>query len=122
MAYDNPVLVKSHTAGADLSALQFRAVKFVGSDVNVAGLGENACGILQNKPASGDAADVMILGISRALSGAAFAAGAKLSCDAVGRVILAASGHHVIGIAQEAAGGADEIVAIQVALGGAPLA
>jgi hypothetical protein len=122
MAYDNPVLVKSFDAGADLSASQFKVLKFDGSgNVVLCGLGENACGVLQNKPASGGAADAMLLGVSRALSGAAFAAGAKLACDASGRLIGAASGQHVVAIAQSAASGANEIVPVLLALGGAPL-
>ena len=42
-------------------------------------------GILQNTPASGQAADVGIMGISKVVAGAAITAGANLMCDTAGR-------------------------------------
>lgn len=122
-AYDNPVLVKSHDAGADLSAAQFKAVKYNGSgNLVVAGAGESACGLLQNDPALGQTGDVMLLGISRAIAGDAVAKGAKLAADAQGRLVTAASGDHVVAIAQDVAAAAGDIIPVLVCLGGAPLA
>jgi len=124
MAYDNPVLVKSHDAAADLSSDQFKAVAYDGSgNLVVAGVGASACGFLQNDPDDvGKAGDVMMLGISRAIAGAAVLKGAKLASDASGRVVTAGTGNHVIAIAQAAAGAAGEIIPVLVTLGGAPLA
>lgn len=123
-AFDNPVFVKSSDAGADLSTHQYKAVKYDGSgNLAVCGLGESASGFLQNDPnAAGKSGDVMKLGITRAIAGAAIATkGLKLASDASGRVIVASTGHHVIGISEGTAGALGDIIPVLVCLGGAPL-
>lgn len=101
------------TAAADLSGNQFYAVKISGSlQVNLAGDGEEAYGILQNKPIPGEAAELCRLGQTKAISGAAFAAGAKLAVNAAGKLILAAAGKKQVAVALEAAGAADEVVTV----------
>ncbi len=75
-------------AGVDLSAAakQYSAVKLTAArTVGLASTGGEAIyGILQNTPAAGEAADVGILGISKAVVGAAGAtAGAALMTEAV---------------------------------------
>jgi hypothetical protein len=65
MAGEYGNLILSFTAAADLSAKQYKFVKLASATtVNVAGSAEAAIGILQNKPTSGQTAEVMIQGVS----------------------------------------------------------
>lgn len=116
MAYEVPGFVLGTvTAAADLSAAQFLCVKVTAANaVNVATVaGEYVVGILQSKPASGQPADVMVHGVSKAVSGAAISAGAKIMTNASGKVITGATaGSHVIGTALEAATGADQVITV----------
>ena len=85
------------TASADLSAIQFYGVA-VSGDGTVAtfgSAGDPVFGILQNKPESGDVADVMISGVSKLLVGAGdLAANDSWQLDADGKGITAASGDY----------------------------
>lgn len=73
MAWEDPVkCVGSLLANADLSAKQFYCVKVTTVNNKVVlctTAGEVFDGVLQNKPASGEAADIMTVGIT------------KVSCD-----------------------------------------
>src|SRR5690348_7623622 len=71
-------------------------------------------GILQNAPKLGQAADVGVLGISKAMAGAAITAGAQLQSNSAGRVITATSTNHRFAIALEAATGAGQIISVLV--------
>jgi len=109
MAYEIPVEMMTRTAGADLSAKQYYAVKVNSSgQVVLAGAGENAIGVLQNKPASGQAAQIMVLGESKAVYGASVTAGQNLAADASGKLVPAAGEAAVLAVALES-GSADEI-------------
>src|SRR3954471_8367514 len=100
MATEGPLIHDGSqtTAAADLSSSQFLAVKITAArSVNLASTGgEVAYGILQNKPTSGQAADVGILGISKAVGGAAFSAGAQLMTNTSGQLILRTSTNHCV--------------------------
>lgn len=73
-------------AGADLSAKQFYAVKLNSSgQVIAAGAGEAAIGVVQNKPASGQAATVRVAGITKIVAGIAITAGAAVASGAAGK-------------------------------------
>lgn len=106
------------TAAADLSAKQYCFVKVTGAlQVNAASvLGEHVLGVLQNKPTSGQSAEVMVDGITKVVAGAAIAAGARVMTDTNGNAITlgAVSGQKALGWALEAAAGAGEIVAVQL--------
>lgn len=87
--------VNHHTvslpAGADLTTKQFLAIKVNSSgQAVVAGAGEFAAGILQNKPNSGQAATVAYGGISKAIAGGNVTAGMTVAADATGKVVDAA--------------------------------
>jgi len=62
-------------------------------------------GILQGKPAAGDAADVGVFGPGKMLAGGTIAAGAKLMVNSSGEIVpwTPASGYQQIGVALEAA-------------------
>jgi DNA-binding transcriptional regulator LsrR (DeoR family) len=81
--------------------------------IAVAGAGEHAVGVLQDKPdAAGRAGGVMMYGITKCKAGAAVAVNALVTPDASGRAVTAASNDFIFGIALEAAANADEIIAV----------
>ena len=83
----------SRVAGADLSASQYLAVKLNSSgQVVVAGAGEAAIGILQNKPGAGQAATVRVGGASKAKAGGTIAAGADVAANSSGAIVVATAG------------------------------
>jgi hypothetical protein len=106
----------SNTAGLSgpSGSGQFLAVKITAArSVAYDNVGASVCyGILQNKPAVGQAADVGILGVSKAVAGAALSAGALLMTDSSGRVITRTSTNPVVGQAIEAATAANQIITI----------
>lgn len=92
------------------SSGQFLAVKLVGARlVDLCVAGDLIYGVLQNKPAAGQAADVGIMGVSKMVSGGTIAAGAALMTDANGRFVTAATTAARVGVAIEAAGAAGVI-------------
>lgn len=112
MAVENTVWAHTEVAAADLSAAQFLAVNLDGgAGVVLCGAGEKALGFLQNKPVAGEAATVMIHGLTKAVSGAAVTAGSPVEIDAAGKVIDEDSGV-VVGIARTGSSGADEIISV----------
>lgn len=123
MAYEIPVHKPGGLkAAADLSAAQFLAVKLSADlTVNLAGAGEMAHAILQNKPLLGEGAELIRLGGSKAVLGGTVAAGDKLASDAAGKLVVAGAGNHVIAIALEA-GAVDEVCSVEVLPMAVPLA
>lgn len=107
-------------AGADLSAKQFFAVKIDTSadrQVVLASTGgEGIYGILQNKPAAGQAADVGIAGITKAQCGGTVTRGDLLMTDTAGKLITATSTNHAIGIALES-GVAGVVITVAIVSG-----
>lgn len=108
-------------AGQDLSAKQYRFVSMAtDGQIDPTGDGLMAVGILQNAPATVDgAASVAILGPSRVIAGAAFEEGVLLGSDSAGAAVTATSGEYILAIAKEPALAADDIVIVQLILGGA---
>lgn len=74
---DGVVKLVGFTASADLSAKQYYFVKISGANtVTVCAAATDVpCGVLQNAPASGAAAEVVALGISKVSSDAALSRG-----------------------------------------------
>lgn len=119
MAYEVPGRTVTKLAAADLSASQYRFVVLNGSGrAAVPAAGARAFGVLQNAPASGAAATIMEEGISKVAAAAAIAAGALVATAADGRAVTAVTGNVVLGLAQTAAGGAGELIAVQLQTGG----
>ncbi len=110
------------TASADLSALQYRFVTMSGADtVNVSGVSESAIGVLQNKPTSGQAANVAAVGsVSKITASAAIAAGVNIATAANGKAVTAGAGVDVVGQAIEAAGADNDIISMLVILAPSP--
>lgn len=75
-------------AGADLSTLQYTAVKrdASGNAVAVAAATDEAIGILQNKPtAAGQMAEIVVVGVSKMVSGGAISIGDPVAFTAAGK-------------------------------------
>lgn len=81
-------------AAADLSTKQYRFVKLTGDlSVNVCSAATDApYGVLQDKPASGVAADVMTRGITKVILGGTVVAGDRLGTDANGAAVKLTEG------------------------------
>lgn len=93
----------SLVAGADLSAKQyfFVAVSADGQ-IDPAGDGAMADGVLQNKPdAAGKAATVAIGGITQVICGGTVTRGGPVASDAAGEAVDAATGDIILGTALE---------------------
>ncbi len=113
MAYQGGNLkLVGESAAADLSSSQFHTVKLTSSGVNLAGDGEQGVGVLQNKPESGQAAEVITHGSTKAVIGAAVTVGASLASNASGRLIPATTGEARLALAQEAGSADGEIVTV----------
>jgi hypothetical protein len=110
MKTEQPILITSITAPADLSA---KKNFFIGFDGNVCGNGAKALGVLNANTNLGNQAPVMTIGIALTCSGAAISQGAKVQSDANGKAITFAAGE-VNGYALDAAAGADEFIRIKL--------
>lgn len=85
-------------AGADLSAKQFYFVEVNSSGAAVlAGDGENAVGVLQNDPTSGNAATVGFFGVTKVKAGGTVTAGGFVASDTNGKAVTAATGDIILG-------------------------
>jgi hypothetical protein len=105
---------------ASLSGLQFRAAKVDSNGLAaLGGAGDFCVGITQDNVPTGEAGGVRISGVSKAVAGAAVAAGAKVTSDANGRIITAtASTDNCLGVALSAAAALGEIISVLVLPGG----
>lgn len=88
-------------AGEDLSAAQYHAIAL--DDGKLAANGGEAGGILQNKPQSGDACNIVIIGKSRYRAGGAVAAGKAITVSGSGWMTAAGSGDYIVGRNNETA-------------------
>lgn len=112
MFAQNHLFMLSFEAGADLSSHQFRFVKTdaTGKIVACSVKGERVTGVLQNKPKSGETAQVVLApGGSPVISGAAYTAESELITDATGKAIAKdAANQFVAGYGLKAATAADQ--------------
>ena len=108
MKTEQPLLITSIEAGADLSAKQNLFIAFDGT---VCGSGAKPLGVLAANTEDGEQAPVCCVGIALVYSGAALAQGAKVQCNAAGKAITYAAGA-VAGYALDAATGADELIRV----------
>lgn len=112
MAYEASQPLKiSLTAGADLSSSQYRLVKLDGSGnaVVCSGVTDIPVGVLQNKPTSGGAAEIVVVGVSKVNTDAALSIGALIGTSADGQADAKVAGtdttEYVIGRMLTATGG-----------------
>lgn len=98
MAFENTLLPYTLTAGEDLSGCQYHAVSL--EDGKLASGGHEASGILLNKPASGQHAQVGLMGIMKyAAGGGTHTKGVRLAVTTSGWFIAATSGSYMVGTA-----------------------
>jgi hypothetical protein len=104
----------SLVAAADLRTHQHKFMVVSGDNgCNIAaGAGVACVGVLGNKPNTGEAAEIKIGPRVKVIASAAIAANAAVSTNAAGLAKTAATGERVLGIALEAAGAVNEIIAI----------
>lgn len=133
MSFEAPLFKPpGFTAGADLSAVQFRFVKLNGTDLQVVQAtvaGEDTLGVQQNNPSAvGQSVSVMTAGVSKVEAGASVSIGDLITTDTVGRAIAATTGRtntadggaandpligsFVAGTALEAASGSGVLIAV----------
>ena len=81
-------------AGADLSSSQYHFVKLdaSGNAVECAATTDKPVGVLQNKPTSGNQAEIVVIGVTKASADAAVVAGAQLGAAADGQVVTYVAG------------------------------
>jgi hypothetical protein len=120
MAYELPGQVATFTAAADLSAKQYYFVKITADNtVNVcAAVTDIPIGVLQNAPASGEAASVMLYGISKVSANEAIAVASNIGTGDDGQADVVAAGTdttvRICGQALEAASAAGEIISCAI--------
>lgn len=95
MATYNKYNTTTVKAGGDLSADQGKAIAF--NDRLLAANGNEAAGVILNKPRAGEHVTVGLSGEMVYRAGAAIAAGAKLSVSATGFFTTVASGGYHVG-------------------------
>lgn len=113
------VMALTAKASADLSAKQYHILRYTAEgEVNIA---SNAAatavlggiGVLQNKPANGQAATVGYFGESNVVAGGALTANTLISYNSSGRAAAAGSGDIVVGrVLRAASQDGDQITAL----------
>lgn len=107
------------TAGADLSAKLFYAVKIASDgDLELAGDGELAVGLITEADTAGNKVTYQYQGIARGYAGGSITAGTKVAANASGQLVTATTGENVIGIAREAATASGQIISVLLSPGG----
>lgn len=120
MATENVVLCSSEESSGDLSSNQYHAVKYASDgQVELAGAGEAALGILQNDPdAEGEEAAVAVIGISKAVvdgNSVNIAALDPLKVNASGHLVKAATDEDIfIAQALEASTADGDIIRVRL--------
>jgi hypothetical protein len=122
MAYQQAQTNITLKAGADLSAKQYFFVKIdANGDAVLAGNGQNAIGILQNAPASGEAANIAVAGVSKVIIGdtTSLDSGVVISSDANGKATLGVSTDFALAILIEDTTANDDVVSCLIQKTGA---
>ena len=122
MAYQQAQTNITLKAGADLSAKQYFFVKIdANGDAVLAGNGENAIGVLQNAPASGEAANIAVAGVSKVIIGdtTSLDSVVVISSDANGKATLGVSTDFALAILIEDTTANDDVVSCLIQKTGA---
>lgn len=122
MAVEGMVALKdSRVANADLSALQYKFVKLLstGKVDAISAVTDVPYGVLQNKPTSGKLAEIIVIGITKMVAGAATTIALPVGADSTGRAVTTyAAGtdttKYNVGVCRIAAANANEITTVVV--------
>lgn len=113
----NPLFLKSYTAATAIPA--FRIVKFTAAGVVglAAAATDASIGVMNEvSPLTGERCDVVRQGIAYVEAGGAIALGAPVTADATGRGVTAAPAagvnNRIIGIAEEVASAAGDVIGV----------
>jgi len=107
-------------AGADLSSSQYNFVKLnaSGKAVECAAVTDLPVGVLQNNPISGQAAEIVVVGLTKVSSNAALAIGDQVGTSSDGQAAPYVAGtdttKFIVGTVLVTSGGADEVTSILV--------
>jgi hypothetical protein len=103
MATEANLRTMTRVAASDLSAKQYYGVKIDSNGkIALAGEGDIAVGILQDKPEADAAGCVAIGGESKVVAGGSVTAGTRFTFDSTGKAVAVGSGDdHAMGIALE---------------------
>lgn len=115
MAFEQPGVVVTLEAGADLSTKQYHFIKVTGAQTcnAITATTDKPVGVLQNKPAAvGRAATVNVDGITKMIAGGAVPAGSPISFNAAGQAIVATTGLVIHGTALGSAGAVNDLVSV----------
>lgn len=109
-------LKDTRVAAADLSGHQYRFVKLDanGDVVAIAAAGEVAYGVLQNDPGLGEAAELVLIGITKVSADAALTPGAVVTTSIDGQAAVSALGNARLGNVRVGAAAAGQIATIAV--------
>jgi hypothetical protein len=110
MKTEQPILITSILAAADLSASKNL---FIGFDGNICGNSAKALGVLNAGTNQNEYAPLTCAGIALVLSGAAVSVGAKIQSNASGKAITFSSGEPN-GFALDSSTGADELIRVKL--------
>ncbi len=94
MAYEVPGFSVTLRAGQDLSSAQYTFVKLSADNtvVQCSATTDNPLGVLQNKPGSLGAAEVMTMGLTKLVAGGSLGFGVLVGTDASGKGTAITSG------------------------------
>jgi hypothetical protein len=100
-------------SAADLSTHQFKFVKMTSTGINLATSGTDVVvGVLQNKPTTGQVCELMAVGQSKVIAGAAITQGAGVMSDSLGRAITATSTNFIQGVSWQGAGALGDVTTV----------
>jgi len=118
--YDGSGITMTLTAAADLSTHQYKFVEVTAANtVNLCNATtDRPVGVLLNKPTTGQAATILLAGVTKVTATGAIAAGRSIGTSAAGLAAINAgseaggggSANPTVGIALTASGGANEII------------
>jgi hypothetical protein len=113
MAFEENLKTISLTAAADLSAKQYYFMKVDSNGkAAVCGDGEKAIGVLQNDPASGQAATVGVDGVTKVVASAAITKGTAVASSSAGKAAAPGTSDVIVGIALTSSGADGDIISV----------
>lgn len=119
MTYEQPEFALSIVTAASFAASQYRFAKLDSSGKVIVGTaGASSIGVVQNKPISGEVAEIVTAGVTKVVAGGAIAAGASITSDSTGRAVTVGGSDSISGYALTAAQGAGELIPVLLAVTG----
>lgn len=119
MATQHPGMLLARESAVDLTGKEyFFAVVDSAGKFDIAGLGAQAIGSIQEGKAAGLHSTVMTSGVAKIVAGGAVAAGASVSSTALGKAKVVAITENICGIALTGAAADGEIIEVHLAVAG----